>query len=102
MISGDQYGNFVAECEIYDPATGTWTQTGSVNYARNGEGAVLLPDGRVFIAGGNDAANNPVLQSEIYDPATGTWTVDASLNTGRVSEASLGLLSNGKIIITGG
>jgi len=101
MISGSQWYSTVAECEIYDPSTGQWTQTGSVNYARSSEGAVLLPDGRVFIAGGADQVGNPILQSEIYDPSTGTWSVDASLNGGHYP-TDMPLLSNGQYLVAGG
>ncbi len=102
MISGDQYGNLVAECEIYDPATGQWTQTGSLHYARSSHDALLLPDGRVLVAGGSDIQGNPILQSEIYDPATGTWIVDASTNAGHTDTASMVMLSTGKALLASG
>jgi len=37
--------------ETYDPATGTWSQTGDMNIAREGAQAVLLPDGLILVAG---------------------------------------------------
>ena len=45
--------------ELYDPATGTWTATGSLSFGRAYPIAATLADGKVLIAGGSDnAASN--------------------------------------------
>lgn len=58
--------------ELYDPATGTFTPTGSLAEVRGGSTATLLADGRVLIAGGYncaDAAHAGIWASaELYDP----------------------------------
>ena len=38
--------------EVYDPATGAWTPTASMNNARTTTSAVLMTDGRVMVPGG--------------------------------------------------
>jgi hypothetical protein len=41
-----------SSAELYDPASGTWTATGSLNDGRYGHTAALLQNGNVLVAGG--------------------------------------------------
>ena len=53
------------ESELWDPATGTWTQMASLTKIRTYHSiALLLPDGRVLSAGGVFGTNS----AEIYSP----------------------------------
>ena len=71
--------------QLYDPDSGTWAATGSMIpppngfLRRRGGAAVLLPDGRVLVAGGG-TDNQAFDSAELYDPATGSWTATASMN----------------------
>src|SRR5438034_1069912 len=69
--------------EPYDPASCTWTATGSLNTARNYHTATLLQNGMVLVAGGQDSNGFISASAELYDPASGTWTATRSLNTAR-------------------
>ena len=42
--------------EVYDPATGTWSDTGSLLSRRASHSATLLPNGQVLVVGGTDGA----------------------------------------------
>lgn len=73
----------VSSAEIYNPNTGTWTVTGSMNTARSDFEMVLLPNGNVLVADG-EAANGATASAEVYNPTSGTWTSTGPLATGRV------------------
>jgi N-acetylneuraminic acid mutarotase len=81
-------------------AQGTWTTTGSLNTARTGHVATLLPDGEVLVAGGGNAAGF-LPSAELYDPATGKWTVSGSMATARGQQTGT-LLPNGEVLVAGG
>ena len=79
---------------------GTVSRIGTMTAPRAAHTATLLPDGRIFVAGGL-AGESGMTSTEIFDPATQTFT-----NTGNMSVARAGhtatLLPNGKVLIAGG
>ena len=92
---------FYATAEIYDPATGTWTATGSLTTGgRVLHTATSLPDGRILITGGwNGSA--ALSSAETYDPATGTFSATGSMTTARANHRQR-ILFDGRVLITGG
>jgi N-acetylneuraminic acid mutarotase len=85
--------------EIYDPATGTWMFTGSMIKPRNFFQAILLPSGKVLVAGGSNVFS--MADCELYDPVSGTWSPTGSLLQFR-SAYGASLLANGKVLVSGG
>lgn len=93
--------NSLATAEIYDPATATWSLTGSLNVPRSSAGAVLLANGKVLTVGGGNSTVGVLASAELYDPATGMWTPTGSMATQRVEHTTT-LLPDGRVLVTGG
>jgi len=85
-----------ASAEIYNPATGSWSKTGSMAYGRSDHTATLLKSGKVLIAGGSDTK-----KAELYDPATGKFSLTGKM-TAPTSNQTATLLTDGRVLIAGG
>jgi hypothetical protein len=104
LTGGDQNAGFrsqLASAEIYDPAAGTFSATGSMSTPREGHTATMLRDGRVLIAGGSPNGIQTTGSAEIYDPSSGTFSRTGHLHQPRVAHVAA-LLGTGKVLIAGG
>ena len=86
-----------ASAEIYDPAKNSFVAIVNMSMARfkHANTTVVLPNGKVLIAGGGERA-------EVFDPATSTF----STASGSLDEAwffaTATLLQSGRVLIVGG
>jgi hypothetical protein len=102
VAGGLDSSNFpTTSAELYDPASGTWTATGSLADPRWKHTATLLPNGQVLVAGGDQSLYGDRASAELYDPASGLWTATGSLVTVRELHSAT-LLPNGKVLVAGG
>jgi N-acetylneuraminic acid mutarotase len=83
--------------ELYNPATGTWSPTGSTSVGSFGFIATRLLDGRVLIAGGGPNSTS----AELYDPTTGTWSPTGSTSVSRINGTAT-RLRDGRVLVLGG
>ncbi len=105
LVSGG-FGSGVtvhATAQMYDPALGTWSSTGSMSTPRNAHTATLLLDGRVLVSGGfsTGSSSSNSATAEIYDPALGTWSLTGSMGRPRADHSAT-LLPNGRVLVTAG
>jgi Galactose oxidase-like, Early set domain/Carboxypeptidase regulatory-like domain len=96
--------------ETYDPNTGTWTLGTSPDLRRLQAEVVYLPDGQVFVGGGDKGFQGGpepdvlgiVRRCDLLDPVANTWRrVTDSPNYREYHALSL-LLHDGRIAVTGG
>ena len=84
---------------------GKFTASGAMTDARQTAVAVLLPDGRVFVAGGRGKGSGrlpPRLETAtIWDQSAGEWANVTSMEKER-EEATAELLDDGRVIVLGG
>ena len=85
--------------ELFDPATRSFSRTGSPLGPRASHTATLLPDGRVLIAGGYNGRF--LASTEIYDPAREAFTAGPILLEPRMDHLTIGL-RDGRMLVIGG
>jgi hypothetical protein len=114
LIAGGQTAvpaTALQSAELFDPANDTFSAlpaSGSTELQSATYGAVAapLPDGRVLIAGGQNASNGILQSAELFDPATTTFTALPASGTTELQTArgfATGTpLPTGQVLIAGG
>ncbi|TQF17795.1 kelch-like protein [Myxococcus llanfairpwllgwyngyllgogerychwyrndrobwllllantysiliogogogochensis] len=78
-----------------------WDATGSMLTTRAGYTALLLPSGKVLVAGGYNGIGSTMASAELYSPDTGAWSAAGTMSRGRISH-SMTMLPSGKVLVVGG
>ena len=87
--------------KLFDPATGTLTETGGPTSIRLANTWTALPDGRLLAAGGVGAEGAPDATAEVYDPAAGAFAATGTMTEPRSMHTAT-VLADGRVLVTGG
>jgi hypothetical protein len=108
MVAGGAARGHLASVELYNVATGVWTDGTNLPTARYDHGAVFLPgvgvNGTVMVAGGWSGSKR-LASVELYDVATGGWTDGTDMKTARSGHGMVflpGVGVNGTVMVAGG
>lgn len=100
LITGCAVQCSVGATELFDPNSGTFSLTGSMQGWANENTATLLADGKVLIVG--DAENDGFPgEAEVYDPGSGSFNFSGNTNAPHEFAAAVRLL-DGTVLVTGG
>jgi N-acetylneuraminic acid mutarotase len=95
-------GSVMSSAELYNPATGNWTETMSMAVPRTAHTATLLfpatDTGKVLVVGSHASSN----AAELYNPATQNWSFTGATNTPRFGYHTATLLPNNMVLVAGG
>jgi len=96
--------------EIFDPDTETWTLTSNPGLIRLKTEVVQLPDGRIFVGGGETEVVAPPVDDvlgivrwcDLYDPESDSWRRVADMMWHREYHGVSLLVPDGRVVMTGG
>jgi hypothetical protein len=103
--------NTQSTVEIWNPATGLWSNANPIGGARLAPALTLLSTNQVMVSGGIQVtvlfgipvAANSVTTCQRWNPATSTWSASASMSQARAGHHyNQVTLLDGRVLMTGG
>jgi hypothetical protein len=100
VMGGFGQANSTATAEVWNPATGRWTDTAAPNEARRAHSGCALNDGRFMVIGGQ-IGQVISATADIYDSFKNTWTLTPAMSTAR-TKFTCTTLRDGRVLVAGG
>ena len=97
----DEDSELLASVEVLAADGSGWSALAPMGTARAGPATVVLPCGKVLVAGGMDSAVVPLKTAELWDPATRAWSDLPPMERAR-SHAGCCVLPSGRVAVVGG
>jgi N-acetylneuraminic acid mutarotase len=94
----------LSTAEVFNPGDGSWTAAGALTGSRSGPAAIVFPDGRVLVAGGESitrGSRRALATAEIFALDKREWRSAGSMNCPR-SDAAAALLADGSVLVVAG
>jgi len=104
LIAGGTDGNGIplASTEVFDPATGQFSEGATMTVPRASHAAIVLASGDVLVTGGLTSGGGYSDTAEIFNAQTQSWTLlETSLGSGLAGHA-MASLPDGNVVIVGG
>ena len=92
-------GHQLATAQLWDPATGAWSDLPPMAQARDGAACCLLPSGRVAVVGGKLGWER-CEGDEVLDLETGTWKNLPPMGSGRSGHGAVAV-PGGLLVVSG-
>ncbi len=99
--TGGSNSEYLAECEIFNPATNAWSLAPPMPEPRIAAMTALFSDNSILIAGGRTSEYANAGATDVYAPGTGSWT---SVDTIMVPTTWQGgtVMPGDRLLMTGG
>ena len=90
-----------AEIIDFSAPSPAWSYTTPMHFKRMHANVVILPDGKVLVAGGGYDDNVSTYPAEVFDPATEQWTIVATMRSFRLYHSTSVLLPDARVMWAG-
>ena len=102
LLAGGWSGSVTtATTQLYDPSLDVFSSTAALTTPSAHHAAVLLNNGQVLIAGGDNEVADPISRLELYDVPTGSWSRAGFMAVPRATLTAT-LMNTGSVLLAGG